>query len=55
MSYEFADGYKIRNQGAPHFLTFTIMGWIDIFSRKRYSDIVIDSFQYCCIKEGLKD
>jgi putative transposase len=47
MSYEFADGYKIRDQSATHFLTFTIMGWIDIFSRQRYRDIMIDSFQFC--------
>ncbi|MFT3823384.1 MAG: transposase [Chitinophagaceae bacterium] len=47
MSYEYADGFRIRNQGAMHFLTFTITGWIDIFSRQRYRDLVIDSFQYC--------
>ena len=53
MSYEFADGYKIRDQSATHFLTFTIMGWIDIFTRQRYRDIIIDSFQFCRIHKGL--
>jgi putative transposase len=47
MSYEYAEGFKIRNQSATHFLTFTIVGWIDIFSRQRYRDIIIDSFIYC--------
>jgi REP element-mobilizing transposase RayT len=47
MSYEKAEGYKIRNQTAPHFLTFTVVGWIDIFSRQRYRDIVINSLQHC--------
>ena len=47
MSYTFADGYKIRDQSATHFLTFTIMGWIDIFSRQRYRDLMIDSLQFC--------
>jgi len=47
MSYEFAESYKIRDQSAMHFLTFSIMGWIDIFSRQRYRDLIIESFQYC--------
>lgn len=53
MSYEFADGYKIRDQSATHFLTFSIMGWIDIFTRQRYRDIIIDSFQFCRENKGL--
>jgi putative transposase len=47
MSYEFSDGYKIRDQAATHFLTFTIMGWIDIFSRQLYRDIILESFRFC--------
>jgi REP element-mobilizing transposase RayT len=54
MSYEFAEGYKIRNQSGTHFLTFTIMGWIDLFSRQRYRDIIIDSFEYCRKNKGLQ-
>jgi REP element-mobilizing transposase RayT len=54
MTYENATGYKIRNQTATHFLTFTIEGWMDIFSRQIYRDIIIDSFQYCREKKGLK-
>ena len=54
MSYEFADGYKIRDQSSTHFLTFTVMGWIDIFSRTRYRDIIIESLKYCQANKGLK-
>lgn len=54
MSYENAEGYKIRNQTATHFLTFTIVGWIDIFSRQRYRDIIIESFKYCQLHKGLQ-
>ncbi len=54
MSYEYAEGYKIRDQATPHFLTFNIMGWIDIFSRKRYKDIIIESFKYCKQNKGLQ-
>lgn len=54
MSYEFAEGYKIRNQGALHFLTFTIVGLIDIFSRQRYRDIILESFNFCRERKQLK-
>lgn len=54
MNYENADGYKIRDQDAYHFLTFTVVGWIDIFSRQCYRDIIINSFKYCQEHKGLK-
>lgn len=54
MSYEEAEGYKIRNQSATYFLTFTIVGWIDIFSRQVYRDIVLESMRYCQQNKGLK-
>ena len=54
MSYEFSDGYKIRDQAATHFLTFTIMGWIDIFSRQRYREIILESFRFCQKNKGLR-
>jgi len=47
MSYAFSDGCKIRDQLSLHFLTFTIMGCIDIFANHRYSDIVLESFSFC--------
>ena len=46
-------GYIIHDQQAIYFLTFTIVGWIDIFTRQSYRDIVIESFRYCQQKKGL--
>jgi putative transposase len=54
VSYEFAEGYKIRDQGATHFLTFSIMGWIDIFSRQCYRDIILSSFRFCRENKALQ-
>lgn len=54
MTYEYSDGYKIRNQQATHFLTFTIEGWIDIFSRKDYRNIVLECFKFCQENKQLK-
>ncbi|MEO8405504.1 MAG: transposase [Chitinophagaceae bacterium] len=46
-------GYKIRNQSATHFLTFTVVSWIDIFTRKVYRDMLLDSFKHCQQHKGL--
>lgn len=43
---DFREGYVIRDQFATHFLTFTVCGWIDLFTRKVYRDIVMDAFRY---------
>jgi hypothetical protein len=46
MSYEFADEYEIRDQYGLYFMTFTVIGWIDLFSRKIYRDIFVKSMQH---------
>jgi putative transposase len=46
-------GYKILNQNALFYLTFQIVDWVDIFTRKIYKDIVIESFSYCIDHKGL--
>ena len=46
--------YKIRDQHGLNFLTLTVVGWIDIFSRKKYRDIIIESLRFCQENKGLK-
>lgn len=51
-------GYKIRNPAAIHFITFAVVvpiaiGRIDVFTRKDYRDIVLDSIRFCQAKKGL--
>ncbi|TCN59940.1 transposase [Flavobacterium circumlabens] len=41
------EGYVIRDQNLPHFITSTVVDWIDVFTRQTYRDIVIESFDYC--------
>jgi putative transposase len=47
-------GYVIRDQQAIHYMTFTIVGWIDVFSRQIYRDIFIESLKYCQQTKGLR-
>ena len=46
-------GYKIRNQTAIHFITFAVVEWVDVFTRKQYRDIVLDSIRFCQKEKGL--
>jgi putative transposase len=46
-------GYKIRNQGAIHFITFAVVEWVDVFTRQSYRDIVLDSIRHCQANRGL--
>jgi putative transposase len=40
------EGYIIRDQFAMHYLTLTICGWIDLFTRKTYRDIALDALKF---------
>ncbi|CAG0954574.1 hypothetical protein FLAV_00373 [Flavobacteriales bacterium] len=48
-----AGGYKIRDQHGIYYLTFTVVDWIDVFTRKCYKDLLLDSLEYCQKEKGL--
>jgi len=48
------DSYVIKDQHSPYFLTFQIVAWVDLFTRKRYRDIVVGALNYCTEKKGLQ-
>src|SRR5689334_20730525 len=41
-----SEAYKIHKQDGVYFVTFQVVFWIDIFTRKRYRDIFIESLNY---------
>lgn len=45
-------GYKIRNKAAIHFITFAVVEWVDVFTRKEYSYIVLESIRHCQQEKG---
>lgn len=47
-------GYNIVNQHACYFVTFTAVGWVDIFSRRACKQIIMDALQYCIQNKGLR-
>ena len=48
------EGYKIRDEFGVYYLTFSVVEWIDVFSRRMYVDIVLDSLKFCIEKKQLK-
>ena len=42
------------NTDHPYFITLIIVGWIDLFTRERYCEIMIDSLKYCITNKGLR-
>lgn len=49
-----SQGFQIRNQSEAYFLTMVVVEKADIFTRKKYRDIVIDSLKFCQKKKGLE-
>jgi len=47
------EGYIIRDQALPHFITATVVDWIDVFTRKSYRDVVVECFNYCIENKGM--
>ena len=45
--------YKFKDQTKPYFVTFTIVNWVDLFTRKEYCEVLIDSIKYCQKEKGL--
>jgi putative transposase len=46
--------YKIIDQHGLNFITMTVVDWVDVFVRKQYKDIVIESLKYCQAQKGLE-
>ena len=42
-----AGGYKIRDKEGIHFVTFAVVEWVDVFTRKEYKEILLDNIRYC--------
>jgi hypothetical protein len=47
------DSYRGRNQEMPYFLTFQVVGWADVFSRKVYRDFILENLTYSRNEKGL--
>jgi len=46
--------YKFHNPNGVYFVSFAVKDWIDVFTRKDYKDIVVESLSYCQKHKGLE-
>ncbi len=45
--------YRFGDSERPHFITFSVIEWIDVFNRECYKEILVDSIKYSIINKGL--
>jgi REP element-mobilizing transposase RayT len=48
-----SENYYIKDQNAVYFLTFTVVEWVDVFTRNSYKMAIVDSLNYCVENKGL--
>ena len=46
-------GLRITNRSGSHFITFAVVGWVDVFTKQNYRDILLESLRYCQRERGL--
>lgn len=46
--------WKFVEPEGLHFVTFAVVGWVDVFTRPDYKNIVVESLKYCIEKKGLR-
>lgn len=48
-----SEKYKIHQDGL-YFVTFSVLAWIDVFTRREYQEILISSIEFCQKNKGFK-
>ncbi len=49
-----SEKYKVYDNGKAYFLTLTVVGWIDVFTRKSHKEALFESLRYCQKSKGLE-
>jgi putative transposase len=45
--------YKFHDPDGTYFLSIALVYWLDVFTRKLYKDIIVDSLSFCVKEKGL--
>ena len=46
--------YKFNNPEALYFVSFAVVGWLDVFTRNEYKDLLLESLEFCQEKKGME-
>lgn len=45
--------YKFADPDGLYFVTFSVIGWIDVVTRNVYKDLLLDCLRHCINQKGL--
>ena len=45
--------YKFRDPDGLYFVSYAVVGWIDLFVRMVYKDILLESWRHCQKHKGM--
>jgi putative transposase len=48
-----SEKYKTTEDGL-YFVSFSVVGFMDVFTRRKYQEILVESFIFCQLEKGLK-
>lgn len=46
--------YKFHNPEGLYFISFAVVGWLDVFTRNDYKDLFLESLEFCQKKKRLE-
>ncbi|WP_317040655.1 transposase [Halpernia frigidisoli] len=46
--------YKFLNPEGLYFISFAVVGWLDVFTRNEYKDLFLESVVFCQKEKGLE-
>ncbi|MCZ2084333.1 MAG: transposase [Flavobacteriales bacterium] len=46
--------YKFHNPEGLYFISFAVVGWLDVFTRNEYKDLFLDSLRFCQKEKGFE-
>lgn len=49
-----SDQYRINSQTDIYYMTFTVIDWMDVFTRPAYKNVIVDSLNHCVRHKGLE-
>jgi hypothetical protein len=46
--------YKFHNPAGVYFVSYAVQGWVDVFTRDQYKDILLECLVYCQYNKGIE-
>ena len=46
--------YKCKNIDGCYFVSFATVGWVDVFTRRDYKNVLVENLKYCQREKGLE-